>query len=46
LHEGDQRWGGVDGGWKGNDRLINSSIGISKGGEGMKGSRGKHSPSP
>jgi hypothetical protein len=38
--------GCVDGGWKGNDRSINPSIGISKGGEGIDRSGGEHSPSP
>ncbi len=38
--------GGVDGGWKGNDQLIDPSIGILKGGEGIDRSGGEHSPSP
>ncbi len=38
--------GCVDGGWKGNNRSINPSIGISKGGEGIDRSGGEHSPSP
>ncbi len=35
-----------DGGWEGNDRSIDPSIGISKGGEGIDRSGGKNSPSP
>ncbi len=38
--------GGVDGGWTGNDRSIDPSIRISKGGEGIDRSGGEHSPSP